>query len=84
MSDTTSFRSVLRGYDPAQVDQWQAEHLVDPRSVVPESIMPGYPWLARTKLDTSDVVQRLKTLKLVGVPYTDEMIDKASRAHVPD
>jgi cytochrome c oxidase cbb3-type subunit 2 len=39
--------------------------------------MPGYPWLAKTKLDTRDVAQKLKTLKLVGVPYTDEMIDKA-------
>jgi cytochrome c oxidase cbb3-type subunit 2 len=58
-------------------DQWQAEHLINPRSVVPESIMPGYPWLAKTKLDTRDVAQKLKTLKLVGVPYTDEMIDKA-------
>ena len=60
-------------------DQWQAEHLINPRSVVPESIMPGYPWLAERKLDTHDIVQRLKTLKLVGVPYTDEMIDKATQ-----
>jgi cytochrome c oxidase cbb3-type subunit 2 len=58
-------------------DQWQAEHLINPRSVVPESIMPGYPWLAETKLDTRDIAQKLKTLKLVGVPYTDEMIEKA-------
>ena len=49
-------------------DQWQAEHLVNPRSLVPESIMPGYPWLAKRKLDTKDIVDRLKTLKLVGVP----------------
>jgi cytochrome c oxidase cbb3-type subunit 2 len=58
-------------------DQWQAEHMINPRSVVPESIMPGYPWLAEKKLDTYDVVPRLKTLKLVGVPYSDEMIAKA-------
>ena len=58
-------------------DQWQAEHLINPRSLVPESIMPGYPWLAERKLDTEDIVARLKTLRLVGVPYTDEMIDKA-------
>ncbi len=57
-------------------DQWQAEHLINPRSVVPESIMPGYPWLSK-KLDASDIVDRMKTLKLVGVPYTDEMIEKA-------
>jgi cytochrome c oxidase cbb3-type subunit II len=58
-------------------DQWQAEHLTNPRSVVPESIMPGYPWLAETKLDTFEIAQRMKTLRLVGVPYSDQMIDKA-------
>jgi cytochrome c oxidase cbb3-type subunit 2 len=58
-------------------DQWQVEHLINPRSVVPESIMPGYPWLAERKVDAADIVERLKTLRLVGVPYTDEMIDKA-------
>ena len=57
-------------------DQWQAEHLINPRSVVPESIMPGYPWLAR-KLDAGEIAEKMKTLKLVGVPYTDEMIQKA-------
>jgi cytochrome c oxidase cbb3-type subunit 2 len=55
-------------------DQWQAEHLIDPRAVVPESIMPGYPWLASTKLDTRDLTDRLNTLKTVGVPYTDDQI----------
>jgi cytochrome c oxidase cbb3-type subunit 2 len=53
--------------------------MMNPRSVVPESIMPGYPWLAERKLDTHDIVARLKTLKLVGVPYSDEMINKASQ-----
>ena len=60
-------------------DQWQAEHLVNPRAVVPESIMPGYPWLAQAKLDADDVVDRMKTLKLVGVPYTAEMLEKAKQ-----
>ena len=60
-------------------DQWQAEHLINPRAVVPESIMPGYPWLARRKLDIADIVDRVKTLKLVGVPYSDEMIAKAGQ-----
>jgi cytochrome c oxidase cbb3-type subunit 2 len=60
-------------------DQWQAEHLINPRAVVPESIMPGYPWLATTKLDTHDLAERLKTLKVVGVPYTDAMIAKAKQ-----
>jgi cytochrome c oxidase cbb3-type subunit 2 len=57
-------------------DQWQAEHLINPRAVVPESIMPSYPWLSQ-KLDAADIADRMKTLKLVGVPYTDEMIEKA-------
>jgi cytochrome c oxidase cbb3-type subunit 2 len=58
-------------------DQWHAEHMINPRSLVPESIMPGYPWLARTKLDADDITARLQTLKLVGVPYTDDMIKNA-------
>ena len=58
-------------------DQWQAEHLINPRALVPESIMPGYPWLAETKLGTSDIQARMRALKAVGVPYTDEMIEKA-------
>jgi cytochrome c oxidase cbb3-type subunit 2 len=60
-------------------DQWQAEHLINPRAVVPESIMPGYPWLAKRNLNVADTVARLKTLRLVGVPYTDEMIAKAAQ-----
>ncbi len=60
-------------------DQWHADHLINPRSLVPESIMPGYPWLAETKLDVRDVNDRLRTLKRVGVPYTQEMIDKAQQ-----
>ncbi len=58
-------------------DQWHVEHMNNPRSVVPESIMPGYPWLAKNKLDTETIADRLKTLRAVGVPYTDEMIEKA-------
>ena len=60
-------------------DQWHADHLIDPRAVVPESIMPGYPWLAATKLDTADIAARLSTLRTVGVPYSDEMITKAQQ-----
>ncbi|MCG5235575.1 cytochrome-c oxidase, cbb3-type subunit II [Xanthobacter oligotrophicus] len=55
-------------------DLWQREHLHNPRSVVPASIMPSYPWLAQTKLDTKHLADDLKDLKLLGVPYTDEMI----------
>ena len=55
-------------------DQWHADHMINPRSVVPESIMPGYPWLAATPLNVEAIEGRLKTLRMVGVPYTDEMI----------
>ena len=58
-------------------DQWHAEHLINPRSVVPESIMPSYPWLAANKLDYERIEENLKTLKALGVPYTDEMIENA-------
>ncbi|HRD76760.1 MAG TPA: cytochrome-c oxidase, cbb3-type subunit II [Hyphomicrobiaceae bacterium] len=55
-------------------DLWHAEHMINPRAVVPESIMPGYPWLATTLVDVDKVEARIKTLRTVGVPYTDEMI----------
>jgi cytochrome c oxidase cbb3-type subunit II len=58
-------------------DQWHVEHMRNPRAVVPESIMPGYPWLAQTPLDYGDIADKLKTLKIVGVPYTDDMIANA-------
>lgn len=58
-------------------DQWHVEHMIDPRVVVPESIMPGYPWLATTKLDYKNIAENLKTLRMIGVPYTDEMIANA-------
>jgi cytochrome c oxidase cbb3-type subunit II len=57
-------------------DGWHVEHMINPRSVVPESVMPGYPFLTR-KLDYGNAAARLRTLRAVGVPYTDEMIDKA-------
>jgi cytochrome c oxidase cbb3-type subunit 2 len=60
-------------------DQWQADHLINPRSLVPESIMPGYPWLASTPLAADDVTDKLKTLRRVGVPYADAQIDNAAR-----
>ena len=59
-------------------NDWHVAHLIDPRSVVPESIMPGYPHLARHTLDPSDIAEHLKTLKIVGVPYTDEEIQNAA------
>jgi cytochrome c oxidase cbb3-type subunit II len=58
-------------------DQWHAEHMINPRAVVPESIMPGYPWLSETVLNYSQISENLKTLKVVGVPYSDDMIANA-------
>jgi cytochrome c oxidase cbb3-type subunit 2 len=63
-------------------DQWQAEHMINPRALVPESIMPGYPWLANAPLNADDIAAKMKTLRMVGVPYTDEMITNASRDFV--
>lgn len=50
---------------------WHVQHLIAPRSVVPESIMPNYPWLVERDLDFSDVEDRLRALKWTGVPYSD-------------
>ena len=51
-------------------DSWHRKHLRAPRSVVPESVMPNYPWLVETPLDT-DIAARMGVMKLMGVPYTD-------------
>ncbi|PZQ63908.1 MAG: cytochrome-c oxidase, cbb3-type subunit II [Phenylobacterium zucineum] len=58
-------------------DGWHVDHLRDPRSVVPESNMPPYRFLAETELDYHSIQQRLKALKTVGVPYTKDQIDNA-------
>lgn len=58
-------------------DEWHVRHLADPRSVVRESIMPKYGYLAATDLKTSDIADHLKTNRTVGVPYSDEMIAEA-------
>jgi cytochrome c oxidase cbb3-type subunit II len=57
-------------------DEWHRNHLVAPKSVVPESVMPGYPFL-NTPLNAYDIVDHLKTNVIVGVPYSDEMVAKA-------
>ena len=57
-------------------DSWHLAHLTDPRSVVPQSIMPTYAFLAQTPLDTRELVDVMKANRVVGVPYTDEDIDK--------
>jgi cytochrome c oxidase cbb3-type subunit 2 len=58
-------------------DEWQVTHLTDPRSIVPESIMPTYGFLAETPLDSSQIVNDLKANRVVGVPYSEEMIANA-------
>ncbi|WP_321342370.1 cytochrome-c oxidase, cbb3-type subunit II [Breoghania sp.] len=58
-------------------DEWHRDHLVDPRSVVPESVMPGYPFLLKAKLETRDIADHLKTNVTVGVPYSEEAIASA-------
>lgn len=58
-------------------DEWQRAHLANPRSVVPGSIMPGYPFLEKTQLNTKTIAANMKVLALEGVPYTQEMIEKA-------
>jgi cytochrome c oxidase cbb3-type subunit 2 len=58
-------------------DEWHRAHLVDPRSVVPESIMPPYAFLEKTDLDLSQAEGMLKANSIVGVPYTDEMLANA-------
>lgn len=58
-------------------NEWHVAHLVDPRAVVPQSIMPPYAFLAQKPVDSSDIADHLKALRLVGVPYSDEMIASA-------
>jgi cytochrome c oxidase cbb3-type subunit 2 len=59
-------------------DDWHVAHLEDPRSVVPESVMPSYAFLAREPLATRDIADHLRANRAVGVPYSDEMIAKAA------
>ncbi len=58
-------------------DEWHIDHLRDPQSVVPESVMPKYAFLERTRIDGNHIDDLLKTHALVGVPYTEEMIEAA-------
>ena len=59
-------------------DEWHRVHLNNPRDVVPESNMPEYPWLEKTMVDANDMAPRMKALRMVGVPYSDEEIAKAA------
>jgi cytochrome c oxidase cbb3-type subunit 2 len=58
-------------------NEWHAAHMIDPRAVVPQSIMPSYPFLAQKVVDPRDIAEHLKTLRVVGVPYSDDMISAA-------
>jgi cytochrome c oxidase cbb3-type subunit 2 len=79
------FGSKRTGPDLARVggrysDEWHRAHLNNPRDVVPESNMPGYPWLATAKVDATGTAAKMKALRAIGVPYTDEDIAGAQAA----
>jgi len=61
-------------------DDWHRVHLHNPRDVVPESIMPGFPWLETTPADASHIKKKLEVLRMLGAPYTEEEIAKAPEA----
>jgi cytochrome c oxidase cbb3-type subunit 2 len=79
------FGSKRTGPDLARVggrysDDWHRLHLHNPRDVVPESNMPGYPWLATTKIDAALTARKLSVLRMLGTPYADADIQGASAA----
>lgn len=79
------FGSKRTGPDLARVggrytDEWHRVHLTAPRDVVPESNMPGFPWLAQNTLDGSMTVRKMQALHAIGVPYSDEDIAQAATA----
>jgi cytochrome c oxidase cbb3-type subunit 2 len=79
------FGSKRTGPDLARVggrysDEWHRAHLNNPRDVVPESNMPGFPWLATAKVDATGTAAKMKALRTVGVPYTDADIAGAQAA----
>ena len=59
-------------------DEWHRIHLINPRDVVPESNMPAYPWLAKAAIEPESVAPRMKALRTLGVPYTDDDIKGAA------
>ena len=79
------FGSKRTGPDLARVggrytDEWHRIHLVNPRDVVPESNMPGFPWLNKNVVDETLTPRKMKALRFAGVPYTDEDVAGASEA----
>jgi cytochrome c oxidase cbb3-type subunit 2 len=61
-------------------DDWHYAHMMNPRDVVPESNMPAYPWLATAAIDPASVAPKLRALRRLGVPYTDEDIEKSAES----
>ncbi|MDH3871609.1 MAG: cytochrome-c oxidase, cbb3-type subunit II [Gammaproteobacteria bacterium] len=59
-------------------DEWHRVHMINPRDVVPESIMPGYPWLEETPADARHIGRKLEVLRTLGAPYTDAQITNAA------
>ncbi len=59
-------------------DEWHTTHLTNPRAIVPQSVMPGYPFLSETDVDVKSVGDHLRTSRLIGVPYTDDQIEHAA------
>jgi len=80
------FGSKRTGPDLARVggrysDEWHRAHLKNPRDLVPESNMPGFPWLAQNNIDADGTAGKMRALRIVGVPYTDAAI-AGSKAEV--
>jgi cytochrome c oxidase cbb3-type subunit 2 len=78
------FGSKRTGPDLARVgarysDEWHITHLINPRDVVPESNMPGFPWLVRAQLDSASTANKMRALQRLGVPYTAEQIAGAAQ-----
>jgi cytochrome c oxidase cbb3-type subunit 2 len=61
-------------------DDWHRVHMNNPRDVVPESIMPSYPWLLENDLNDADIQHKMRTLITLGHPYTEEQINNAPAA----
>jgi cytochrome c oxidase cbb3-type subunit 2 len=60
-------------------DDWHRIHLMNPRDVVPESNMPGYPWLEKTPADAASIEAKLTALRRLGVPYSDEQVKGSAK-----
>ncbi|MEQ5801002.1 cytochrome-c oxidase, cbb3-type subunit II [Halomonas sp. H10-9-1] len=59
-------------------DDWHRAHMYNPRDVVPESVMPAYPWLFENTVDGEATPKKMRALRALGVPYTDEQIENAT------